>query len=80
MPTIYRNAGYRFHFFSQDHTPPHIHVDKDGCSAKFLLRPVRAVSNDGFKARDLARVEIMVKLGAKAFEDAWHGHFGTTGE
>lgn len=79
MPTIHREAGYRFHFDAQDHMPPNVHVEKDGLSAKFLLRPVRVASNDGFKARDLARLETMVRLGAKAFQDAWHGHFGTTG-
>lgn len=79
MPTIHREAGYRFHFYGQDHLPPHVHVEKDGVSAKFLLNPVRTVSNDGFKARDLAYVETMVRLHAKTFEDAWHGHFGTAG-
>ncbi|QYE34254.1 DUF4160 domain-containing protein [Polymorphobacter sp. PAMC 29334] len=80
MPTIYREAGYRFHFYAQDHAPPHVHVEKDGRSASFFLRPVRIASNDGFKARDLARLETMVRLSAKTFEDAWHGHFGTTDE
>jgi hypothetical protein len=77
MPTIDREAGYRFHFYAQDHAPPHVHVEKDGSSTKFLLSPVRVVSNDGFTARDLARIEVMIKVRAKLFEDAWHGHFGT---
>lgn len=80
MPTIYREAGYRFYFYAQDHAPPHIHVEKDGLSAKFALSPVRIVTNDGFKARDLARIEVMVRAQAKLFEDAWHGHFGTKSE
>lgn len=77
MPTIYREGGYRFHFYAQDHAPPHVHVEKDGLSAKFLLDPVRVAMNDGFKARDLARLEFMVRTKAEFFEDAWHGHFGT---
>jgi Domain of unknown function (DUF4160) len=78
MPTIYREAGYRFHFYAQDHLPAHIHVEKDGCSAKFLFDPVRIDRNDGFKARDLALIESMIRRRAKLLEDAWHGHFGTT--
>ena len=78
MPTIYREAGYRVYFYAQDHTPAHVRVGKDGCEAKFELRPVRFVSNDGFKPRDLSRIEFMVRVHAKSFEDAWHGHFRTT--
>lgn len=77
MPTIYREAGYRFHFYAQDHAPPHVHVEKDGAAAKFVFNPVRIVMNDGFKSRDLARIEIMVRLHARSLEDAWHGQFGT---
>ena len=78
MPTIHRESGYRFYFYARDHEPPHIHVAKDGCEAKFLRRPVRILDNDGFRALDLERIEKMVRLGAKSFEEAWHGHFGTS--
>lgn len=80
MPTVYREAGYRFHFYSQDHVPAHIHVEKSGRSAKFLLAPVRITMNDGFKARDLAMIESMVRANVRLLEDAWHGHFGTKPE
>lgn len=80
MPTIYREAGYRVHFYAQDHAPAHVHVEKDGCEAKFLLRPVRLLHNDGFKARDLAIIDFMVRRRADRFEEAWHGHFGTSAE
>ena len=76
MPTVHREAGFRFHFYAQDHAPPHVHVEKDGCEAKFRLRPVRMIGNDGFRMRDLARIESMVLEHVEKLEDAWYGHFG----
>ena len=28
MPTVLRIDGYRFFFFSDEHTPEHIHIEK----------------------------------------------------
>ena len=28
MPTVFREDGYRFFFFSDEHLPEHIHVEK----------------------------------------------------
>lgn len=38
MPTILFVNGYRF--FSNDHEPKHVHIEKDGKTAKFNLEPV----------------------------------------
>jgi Domain of unknown function (DUF4160) len=41
MPTVLRNRGYRFYFYSHEpNEPPHIHVDRDRLSAKFWIQPV----------------------------------------
>ena len=66
MPTIHRESGYRFYFYGQDHAPPHVHVERGGCEAKFLLVPVRLLGNDGFKSRDLAQLnQIMLRMHRK---------------
>jgi hypothetical protein len=37
VPTILRAQGYRFFFFSNEgDEPPHIHVERAECAAKFL--------------------------------------------
>ena len=79
MPTIHREAGFRFFFFPNDHPPAHVHVEYGGSAARFELNPVRRTSADGMKASDLARAELMVREQAQAFEDRWHGYFGTAG-
>ena len=40
MPTVLREEGYRFYFYSHEpNEPPHVHVDKGGSTAKFWLEP-----------------------------------------
>jgi hypothetical protein len=35
MPTVLITRGYRFFFYVNDHSPAHIHVEKDRGTAKF---------------------------------------------
>jgi hypothetical protein len=67
MPTIYRHAGWRFHFYAGDVPPPHVHVEKDGAAARFDLAPVRLTRNDGVRARDLDWLQTMVEARAADF-------------
>jgi hypothetical protein len=53
MPTVLRLGPYRFHFYSREMEPPHIHVARDDLEAKFWLRPVRLASNDGYHRSEL---------------------------
>lgn len=56
MPTVLEAFGLRFFFYSDEHTPIHVHVVKGDESAKIELVPnVRFVRNDGLKKRDAAR-------------------------
>jgi hypothetical protein len=42
MPTVLRSGPYRFFFYTGDGgEPPHVHVERDDCEAKFWLDPVR---------------------------------------
>jgi hypothetical protein len=41
MPTALRKNGFEFFFWSNDHSPAHIHVFKAGGEAKFNLEPPR---------------------------------------
>jgi hypothetical protein len=55
MPTVLITKGYRFFFYINDHTPPHIHVEKDRSTAKFFLRNVELVKSKRFNAKKLMR-------------------------
>ncbi|MGP1538101.1 DUF4160 domain-containing protein [Bacteroides heparinolyticus] len=56
MPTIFEIFGLRFFFFSEDHTPIHVHVVKGDDDAKIQIEPeIKLVYNHGLKAKDLKR-------------------------
>ena len=56
MPTIFEIFGLRFFFFSEDHTPIHVHVVKGDDDAKIQIEPeIKSVYNHGLKAKDLKR-------------------------
>jgi hypothetical protein len=77
MPTVLRTGPYRFYHWSHElREPPHIHVDRDGFSAKFWLQPVSLARNIGFRAHGLRRIQSLVLEHLAEFLEAWHGHFG----
>ncbi len=77
MPTVLRIGPYRIYFWSHEpNEPPHVHVDRDDCSAKFWLDPVSFVNNFGFNAKELRRIEQIVTDHAQEFLEAWYDHFG----
>ena len=45
MPTIINVKGFRFFFYSNDHDPLHIHIEKDSKTAKFSLAPIELYNN-----------------------------------
>ena len=81
MPTAARVGPYRMYFFSHEpHEPPHVHVDRDECSAKLWLEPEVALArNIGFPARELRRIAALVTERRAPLLEAWHGYFGTSG-
>ncbi len=77
MPTVLRWNGYRFYFFSNEGAePPHIHIDKAGCTAKYWLTPVALARNMGYSAKELREIEAKITAEATAFLEAWRVHFG----
>jgi len=80
MPTILRKDGYRFYFYSHEpNEPPHVHVDRDGVTAKVWLEPVTLARNLGYRPHALNAILSMVRENRTEFLEAWHGHFGDRG-
>ena len=76
MPTVLIEGPYRFFFFSADRNePPHIHVERDECSAKFWMEPVRLQSSRGFSRGEIRQVQRLVDQNELRFLEAWHEHF-----
>jgi hypothetical protein len=80
MPTVFRERGFRFFFYSNEgnpREPVHIHVERDSVEAKFWLYPqVQVAYNDGYDARTLRELQWIVTANRELIERAWNEHFG----
>jgi hypothetical protein len=80
MPTVFRQDGFRFFFYSNEGSPRepvHVHVMLGSAEAKFWLAPeVNLAASAGFDARTLRRLGAMVATRRTEIERAWHEHFG----
>ena len=75
-PTIFRERGFRFFFFSREEPRMHIHaVGADG-EAKFWLEPqIELAQNYGLKASALRTVQELIEEHRDEIRAAWHRHF-----
>ena len=77
MPTVLRESGYRFFFFSNEgQEPPHIHVQQAERYAKFWLRPIRLAKNVGFRRNEITQLGRIVSGKKDFLLKAWYGHLG----
>lgn len=77
-PTIHREQGYRFFFFSREEARRHVHVYSERGEAKYWLEPaVELAMNHGLSAHDLRSVERIIGDRYDDFIRAWGRHFGS---
>jgi len=77
VPTVLREAGYRFFFFSNEREePPHVHVQQGERYAKFWLEPVGLELNVRFRRNELTKVRKIILDNREVILRAWHEHFG----
>lgn len=60
MSTVFLKNGYRFFFYSNDHEPPHIHVEKGEKIAKFDIEPLNLVKSTKSNASELKEIRKLV--------------------
>jgi hypothetical protein len=77
-PTVFREKGYRFYFFSLEEDRMHVHVAGSDGTAKFWLEPEieLALSYDIAK-HDLNRVQRIIEEHEDELKDAWREHLGS---
>jgi hypothetical protein len=59
MATVHRAHGFRFVIFSNDHSPPHVHVFGQGGEAKIVLEGPDGITVDwvvGISRAEMRRV------------------------
>ena len=76
MPTVLRIGGFRFFYSREGSEPPHVNIEQGEALAIFWINPVRLASSQGSRARDLSRLQPLVKEHEGEFLKARHEHFG----
>lgn len=76
-PVFAREKGYIFKVYSNEEERMHIHVMKDGHSAKFWLEPnIELAKNSGFTDVQLKEIERIIKIYANNFKKQYKEHIG----
>jgi hypothetical protein len=76
-PTVFREAGLRFFFFSREEPRMHIHVVGPDGEAKFWLEPqLQLAQNFGLDSRTLRLAESLITEHEREIRRAWRRHFG----
>ncbi len=76
MPTVFTKDGYRFFFYSNDHTPIHVHVRKGSGEAVFIVEgEVFLRESVGLKTKELSKAEGFAESHKELIIEKWHEYF-----
>jgi hypothetical protein len=75
-PTVFREDGYRFFFFSREEERMHVHVVSGDGEAKFWLKPeIELAKNYNHSRKQLKEIELLVEVHYNELISAWQQHF-----
>ncbi|HBU69149.1 MAG TPA: DUF4160 domain-containing protein [Elusimicrobia bacterium] len=75
-PTVFRKGEYRFFFFSREEKRLHVHVQSSKGEAKFWIDPIVSLAeNYGLSARELLKIQEIVKEHESEIRSSWKKHF-----
>ena len=77
MPTVLREEGFRFYFFTADkNEPPHVHVSKGDGSGKIWLKPGLQVQVlAGFKKQEVLKILRIAEKHHQELINKWDEYF-----
>lgn len=77
-PTIFREDGYRYFFFSREESRMHVHVRSSEGEAKFWLEPeILLAKNYRLTDSQLRKIERAIEEHFDELIEAWKKHFGS---
>ena len=77
-PTIYRENGFRYFFFSREETRKHIHIISGNGEAKFWLKPkIELAVNYSFSQKELNKIIKVIEEHYDEFINEWNKHFSS---
>jgi hypothetical protein len=76
-PTVFRERGYRFFFFSREEPRIHVHVISGDGEAKFWLEPqIELAKNFRYSRKQIREIEILIEEHYDELISTWGKHFG----
>lgn len=70
----YANCTY-FKWYSNEHEPIHIHIEKDKKVAKYNIEHIELVKNRGFNSKELKAIRIIIENNVELFKQTWNEYF-----
>jgi len=75
-PTVFKERGYRFFFFSREEERMHVHVLSGDGEAKFWLEPeIELAKNYQYSRKQLKEIKSLIKVYYNELTSAWKKHF-----
>lgn len=75
MPTVFYIDGFRFFFYSNEHLPKHIHIEKAEKTAKFNIENIELIKSSGFKSSELKTIRNLVEENQELLIVKWNEFF-----
>lgn len=73
MPTILVEEGYRLFFYADEgFEPPHVHVEYQGATSKFWIKPVRFAGTMGMRASEIRKAARIVEKHEELILEKWN--------
>lgn len=75
-PTVFREEGYRFFFFSREEPRMHVHIYCGDGEAKFWLEPqIELARNYNLSRQQLKNIEKIIEERQYEIRNAWTKYF-----
>jgi hypothetical protein len=75
MPTVLRVDGYRFFFFSDEHNPAHIHIEKGDSYVIIELDSLKITDSFQISEKEIKKLTKLVKTNNDLLKTAWNEYF-----
>ncbi len=76
-PTVFRERGFRFFFFSREESRMHIHVRCSDGEVKFWLTPeIELAKNYKLSRSQIHAIEKIIEEHYEQITNSWSEHFG----
>jgi hypothetical protein len=77
-PTVFRESGYRFFFFSREEERMHVHVVSGDGEAKYWLEPeIMLAKSYHYSRLQLKEIKSLIEVHQNELNGAWKQHFGS---